>query len=293
MLKKIPRRIRNLQRSRQIANVLIKQGFGAFIQRIELRLPLTKKPGKDLNNIPTPVRARLALEELGPTFIKFGQILSMRPELIPPEYIEELKKLQDEVASFSYAEVSEEIKKELGSSIEEIFDSFDKEPLAAASISQVHHAMLNGEDVVVKVQRPRIESEIESDLDILFNLANLISRNIPESNLYDPVGIVSEFAKSIRKELDFMVEARNSDKFKRNFTGYQGVYVPPAPTGKLSAKEVLTLEIIRGEKISDAIKDLDEMKSEKKLADMIAKAYMKQICRTDSSTQIRTLGTSS
>ncbi len=275
MLKRIPRKIRNLQRSRQIANVLIKQGFGAFIQRIELRLPLTRKPGKDLNNIPTPVRARLALEELGPTFIKFGQILSMRPELIPPEYIEELKKLQDEVSSFSYAEASEEIKKELGSSVDEIFESFDKEPLAAASISQVHHAMLNGEDVVVKVQRPGIESEIESDLDILFNLANLISRNIPESNLYDPVGIVSEFAKSIRKELDFMVEARNADKFKRNFTGYPGVYVPPV-YWEATSRRVLTLEMIRGEKISDAIKDL-ESEERKKLADMIAKAYMKQI----------------
>ena len=275
MLKRIPRRVRNLQRSRQIANVLIKQGFGAFAQRIELKLPLTKKPVKDLDDIPTPVRARLALEELGPTFIKFGQILSMRPELIPPEYIEELKKLQDDVPSFSYAEASEEIKKELGSSIEKIFDSFDKEPIAAASISQVHHAMLNGEDVVVKVQRPKIESEIEADLDILFNLAHLISKHIPESNLYDPVGIVSEFAKSIRKELDFMIEARNADRFKRNFTGYAGVYVPPV-YWEATSRRVLTLETIRGEKISDSIKDL-ESEERKKLADRIAKAYMKQI----------------
>jgi ubiquinone biosynthesis protein len=135
VLKRIPRKIRNLQRSRQIANVLIKQGFGAIIHRIELRLPLTRKPGKDVENLPAPVRARLALEELGPTFIKFGQILSMRPELIPAEYIEELKKLQDNVPPFSYEEAADLIKKDLGSPVNEIYESFDKEPIAAASIS--------------------------------------------------------------------------------------------------------------------------------------------------------------
>ena len=126
----------------------------------------------------------------------------MRPELIPAEYIDELKKLQDNAPSFSYEEAADMIKKELGSPVNEIYESFDKEPIAAASISQVHRAILNGEDVVVKVQRPKIESDIEADLDILFELARLISKHIPESNLYDPVGIVSEFSKSIRKELD-------------------------------------------------------------------------------------------
>lgn len=275
MLTRIPRKIRNLHRSREIANVFIKQGFGAFIQKIELKLPLTKKTEEDVENIPTPIRVRLALEELGPTFIKLGQILSMRPELIPSEYIEELKKLQDNVPPFNYEEAAEEIKKELGSPIEDIFDSFEREPIAAASISQVHHAMLNGEDVVVKVQRPRIESDIEADLDILFNLARLISKHIPESNLYDPVGIVGEFAKSIRKELDFMIEARNADRFKRNFTGYAGVYVPPV-YWEATSRRVLTLEKIRGEKISDSIKDLGPQER-KELSEKIAKAYMKQI----------------
>jgi ubiquinone biosynthesis protein len=275
VLKRIPRKIRNLRRSRQIANVLIKQGFGAIIQRIELRLPLTRKPGKGVENIPAPVRARLALEELGPTFIKFGQILSMRPELIPVEYIEELKKLQDNVPPFSYEEAADMIKKDLGSPVNELFESFDKEPVAAASISQVHRAILNGEDVVVKVQRPKIESDIEADLDILFNLARLISNHIPESNLYDPVGIVSEFSKSIKKELDFMVEARNADKFKRNFAGYAGVYVPPI-YWEATGKRVLTMEMIRGEKVESSIKDLDAVER-KALADKIAKSYMKQI----------------
>ena len=274
-LKRLPKRIRNLQRSRQIANVLIKQGFGAVIQRIELHLPLTRKPGKEVEDIPAPVRARLALEELGPTFIKFGQILSMRPELIPAEYIEELKKLQDNVPPFSYEEAAELIKRELGSPYDEIFESFDREPMAAASVSQVHHAMLNGEDVVVKVQRPRIEADIEADLDILFELARLVSKHIPESNLYDPVGIVSEFSKTIRKELEFMVEARNADKFKRNFTGYPGVYVPPV-YWEATSRRILTIEMIRGEKVADIIKDLAP-EEKKDLADKIAKSYMKQI----------------
>jgi len=275
MLKRIPRRIKNIQRSRQIANVLIKNGFGHIIQRLDLKLPLIKREEKDLGRMPATVRARLVLEELGPTFIKLGQILSTRPELAPPEFLDEFKKLQDKVPGFSYENVETEIRKEFGASTEELFDSFDKEPLAAASIAQVHHAILNGEDVVVKVQRPGIEDEIEADLDILFNLAHMIERHIPESTLYDPVGIVNEFAKTIRKELDFMVEARNADKFKRNFTNYPGVYVPPV-YWEATSKRVLTLEMIRGQKISECCKDLDS-ETRKDFAGKLAKSYMKQI----------------
>ncbi len=275
MLKRIPRRIKNIQRSRQIANVLIKNGYGHIIQRLDLKLPLTKKPEKDVEKMPPAVRARLVLEELGPTFIKLGQILSTRPELIPLEYVDEFRKLQDKVPGFGYEAVESEIRREFGASIDELFDSYDKEPLAAASIAQVHHAILNGEDVVVKVQRPGIEDDIESDLDILYNLAHMIERQFPESALYDPSGIVNEFAKTIRKELDFMVEARNAEKFKRNFANYPGVYVPPV-YWEVTSKRVLTLEMIRGQKIGECCNDLDPA-LRKDLAGKLAKSYMKQV----------------
>lgn len=275
MFGRIHRRFKRIQRSRQIANVLIKHGFSHLVERLELKLPPWKKPEKEVVRIPVPVRARLVLEELGPTFIKFGQMLSMRPDLIPVEFVEEFKKLQDRVPGFGYEDVESEIKKEFGASINELFDSFDREPIAAASIAQVHRAVLNGKDVVVKVQRPKIEDTIEEDLDILFNLARLITKHIPESRLYDPVGIVDEFARTIRNELDFTVEGRNAERFARNFTDSEEVYIPKV-YWELTSKRILTLESIQGTKISDIGKEIgDEVR--KNLSENIARSYMKQI----------------
>lgn len=275
MIGKIRRQLKHIQRSREIANVLIKHGFGHLIERMELKLPRRKRAEEEKTRIPAPVRARLVLEELGPTFIKFGQILSMRPDLIPIEFVEEFKKLQDMVPGFGHGDVELQIKKELGAPVKELFDSFNKEPLAAASIAQVHNAVLDGEDVVIKVQRPQIEDIIEADLDILFNLARLITKHIPESRLYDPVGIVEEFAKTIRKELDFTVEARNAEKFKRNFADDPTVYIPNIHWG-LTSKRILTMEAIQGTKISDLDEELDE-ETRKRLSENIARSYMKQI----------------
>lgn len=273
-LHKIPKKIKNLQRSRQIAKVLIKHGFGHFVERIGLSIPFSPQPEKKAGE-PIEVSARLVLEELGPTFIKFGQILSMRPDLLPKKFIDEFKKLQDNVPKFSYEEVEAQIKKELGSPINELYDSFDKDPIAAASISQVHHAILNGEDVVVKVQRPNIEDEIEADIDILYNLAHLMQKHITETAIYDPVGVVGELAKSIRRELDFMVEARNADRFKKNFASDPSVYIPTV-YWEHTSKRVLTMEMVRGTKISNLGPDIDE-EGRKLLAEKIAKTYLKQI----------------
>ena len=275
MFGKIHRRFKRIQRSREIANVLIKHGFGHLIERLELKLPLRRKPEEEMVRIPVPVRARLVLEELGPTFIKFGQILSMRPDLIPMEFVEEFKKLQDKAPVFGYGDVESQIKEELGAPVNELFDSFDKDPVAAASVAQVHNAVLDGEDVVVKVQRPEIEDIIEADLDILSNLARLVTRHIPESRLYDPVGIVEEFAKTIRRELDFTVEGRNAEKFKRNFADDPTVYIPRV-YWELTSKRILTMEAIHGTKISDLDEDLEE-ETRKNLSENIAKSYMKQI----------------
>ena len=183
---KIDRRIKDITRLRQIINVLVKNGFGHYLQRIDLHhyleiarnsLHLNLPEYRRQVQISRAARARLVLEELGPTFIKFGQILSTRPDLISFNLIRELKKLQDDVPPFDSWEARRILEKELGKPVPRLFKSFQEKPLAAASIAQVHEARLkSGERVVVKIQRPGIQGTIETDLDILFFLANLAQK---------------------------------------------------------------------------------------------------------------------
>lgn len=280
---KLKRRYKNINRLREITTILIKYGFDYFVKQLGLTNLISKgekilklKPSK-IAQLSLPVRVRLALEELGPTFIKLGQILSTRPDLIPSDYIEELQKLQDEVPPFAYEQVEKAIKKELGADVSEIFKSFEQIPFAAASLGQVHQAILkDGEKVVVKVQRPDIEKIIETDLDILFHLARLTEKHIPDSRLYDPVGIVEEFAKVIRLELDYGTEGRNAERFKKNFEGEEIIYTPKI-YWEFSSKRILTMELIEGIKIN-ALEELDKAGYDrKKIAENGAKAFMKQI----------------
>ena len=280
---KLKRRYKNLNRLRQIVNILIKYGFDYFVKQLGLTYLVSKsekilklKPSK-IAQLPLPVRVRLALEELGPTFVKLGQILSTRPDLIPQDYIIELQKLQDEVPPFAYDQVEQIIKRELGADILKIFKSFEQKPFAAASLGQVHQAILeDGDKAVVKVQRPDIEKVIETDLDILFHLARLTEKHIPASRLYDPVGIVEEFTKAIRSELDYGTEGRNAERFKKNFEGNEIIYTPKI-YWEFSSKRILTMELIQGIKIN-AIEELDEAGYDrKKIAENVAKAFMKQI----------------
>ncbi|MEA1939614.1 MAG: AarF/ABC1/UbiB kinase family protein [Candidatus Caldatribacteriota bacterium] len=280
---KLKRRYKNIKRLRQIVNILIKYGFDYFVKQLGLINLISKgekilklKPSK-IAQLPLPVRVRLALEELGPTFVKLGQILSTRPDLIPQNYIKELQKLQDEVPPFSYAQVNQMIKRELGADISKIFKSFEQKPLAAASLGQVHLAILeDGDKAVVKVQRPDIEKVIETDLDILFDLARLTEKHIPASRLYDPVGIVEEFAKAIRLELDYGTEGRNAERFKKNFEGNETIYTPKI-YWEFSSKCILTMELIEGIKINN-LKELDKVGHDrKKIAENGAKAFIKQI----------------
>ena len=280
---KLKRRYKNLNRLRQIVNILIKYGFDYFVKQLGLT-NLVSKSGKilklkpsEIAQLPLPVRVRLALEELGPTFVKLGQILSTRPDLIPPDYIKELQKLQDKVPPFTYDQVEQIIKRELGADILKIFKSFEQKPFAAASLGQVHQAILeDGDKAVVKVQRPDIEKVIETDLDILFHLARLTEKHIPASRLYDPVGIVEEFTKAIRSELDYGTEGRNAERFKKNFEGNEIIYTPKI-YWEFSSKRILTMELIQGIKIN-AIEELDETGyNRKKIAENVAKAFMKQI----------------
>ncbi len=249
-------RPRHLKRYREIIQVLAKHGFGGLIDRLGLASYLSL-PRRLLRRWPAappltaPEHMRLALEELGPTFIKFGQIVSTRPDLIPPDYLRELAKLQDMVPPAPWELVEEQLEKELGAPIEEVFESFDAEPIAAASLAQVHEATLpGGEEVVVKVQRPGIEEMINIDLDILFDLARLIQERTPLGETYDLVETVDEFAFTLRGELDYRREGRNADRFRRNFANEPALHIPKV-YWDYTTRRVLVLERLSGIKIDD------------------------------------------
>jgi ubiquinone biosynthesis protein len=196
----------------------------------------------------------MALEELGPTFVKFGQIMSTRPDMIPQELISELEKLQDKVPPFSTEDAKRIIEEELGSSVDNIFKDFTDPPLAAASIAQVHKAVLsNGEEVAIKVQRSDIDRIVEVDLEIMLHVATLIEKHLKELEIVHPVEIVEEFARVIRKELDFRIEAAHIERFAINFQADMTIHVPHVYR-ELSSGKVLTMEFIGGIKVSDITK---------------------------------------
>ncbi len=250
--------VRDLGRLRQIVQVLIRHGFGEIVQRTGLGslVPGKAKPDSEASRVSTATRIRLVITDLGPSFIKLGQILSTRPDLIPAEIITELKKLQDSVPPVGLDEVRGQVLAELGAPIEEVYASFDPEPLASASIGQVHRATLETaeglKEVVVKIQRPNIKDVIERDLDLLYWLAKAIERSIPESRIYQPVKLVSEFDRAIRAELDFGLEADHAAKFAKNFAGSSQIRFPFVYR-EASARRVLTLEYFEGQKIYAAI----------------------------------------
>ncbi|MCP4580475.1 MAG: AarF/ABC1/UbiB kinase family protein [candidate division Zixibacteria bacterium] len=245
--------LQNLKRYQQIARILIKYGFGEIVYRMNLVSPL--RPGKARKKTSigksTPVRVRLALEELGPTFVKLGQVLSTRPFLLPVDYILELSKLQDQVEPMPWPQASKMLVSELGRPIEECFKEFDQVPLASASLAQVHDArLLDGTPVVVKVQREGIRKIIDSDMNILYDVADLLEKNIQESRQYDPRGVVEELARTTRKEINFLNEARNIEIFSENFSNEPGVKIPRVYR-KFTTPKLLTLEKIVGIKISN------------------------------------------
>ncbi len=267
---RIPQIGRNARRFFQILGVLRKHGFGELLYRMGLaglwtrakyRLTFGRFGAASVKLLRTEERIRLAFEDLGPTYIKFGQILATRPDLVPMSLIQELRKLQDQVPSFDPALAKKMIEDEIGAKVEEVFAEFDEKPLAAASIAQVHRARLkNGDDVVVKVQRPNLRRIIDVDLDLLRVLAEFVEARIPELRRWQPVAIVDEFDKSIHKEIDFEREAHNIKKFARNFADDDSIYVPRV-YDDLTTEKVLTLEFIHGIKMdSEEIfkrKDLD------------------------------------
>jgi len=254
----IGRTYRHLNRYRQILTILFKYGFGDLLemlkidQYIEVGLQMiSKKREVRIERLTKPQGLRMAFEELGPTYIKLGQILSTRPDLIPMEFIRELSKLQDHVPAFSFDRVRKVVDSEFGRPLEDIFDQLDEEPLASASIGQVHRAVLkDGEAVAVKFQRPGIRKIIEVDLEIMLHLATLAERHIEELAVHRPVKIVEEFARTLEKEIDYKNEATNMERAARYFLDDPNVYIPKV-FREATTSRILTTEFIDGIKISE------------------------------------------
>ncbi|MGI6648549.1 MAG: ABC1 kinase family protein [Bacillota bacterium] len=248
------RRYRHLTRYREIANVLARHGFGFLFDQAGLRDLLQRKSMaegvKRKGHLTAPERVFHALNELGPTFVKMGQILSTRPDIIPWSYLEQLEKLQDMVQPFSFAQVQEVFYQEQDKTLDDVFIKFEPEPIASASIAQVHRAFLiTGEAVVVKVQRPDIQRTIEIDLEILFDLARLLETKTVWGKHYGLVDIVEEFAQSLRAELDFTAEGRNGERFVNLFKDDPTVVIPRV-YWEYSTRHVLVMEYIDGIKMS-------------------------------------------
>lgn len=255
------RRRRHVRRYREIAQVLLRHGFGQFLDILELApfVPLPRRLFRDetAEDMSAPIRVRLVLEELGPTFIKFGQILSTRPDVVPPAYLHELIKLQETAAPVPFDAIRECVERDFDAPLETVFDDFNPIPLASASLGQVHAAQLpGGQDVVVKIQRPGIQKTVETDLEILYDLSRVAQARTPLGEVYDLVEIADDFAATLRAELDYRREGRNADRFRRNFATEDFIHVP-AVYWDYSTRRVLTLERIHGVRI-DAVEQLDE-----------------------------------
>lgn len=250
-------RPRHLGRYRQIAEILVRHGFGAILTQLGLddllSIPrrILRGGAKDTEHAPPAVRLRLALEELGPTFIKLGQIASTRPEILPPSVLAELSNLQDNVPPDPWAEILPLIESELAMPLAETFAAFDPMPMASASLAQVYPAMLpDGTHVVVKVQRPAVERVVETDLEIFMDIARLVRERLPGIVPFDPVELAEEFAIALREELDYRREGRNADRFRENFAGEEYVHVPKV-YWEYTTRRLMVQGRIRGIKIDD------------------------------------------
>jgi ubiquinone biosynthesis protein len=276
-------RTRKIGRLSEIAQVAVRHGFGYFFERHKLTdlLPWTARvestpavTGSDRGR-----HLREMLDELGPTFVKFGQLLSTRPDVVPPDIVAELRSLQDDVRPFPFAQVREVIEEELGLTLEQAFLRFEETPIAAASIGQVHRATLpNGDEVAVKVQRPNAPRQIESDLALLYQAARMIKERVRALDFIDAHELVDEFARFIRQELDYKLEARNADTFRRNFAGSELVVVPQV-YWTYSGTRMLTLEFLDGVQLRDLDLDTTSLEERRELGYRVTQTWMEMIFR--------------
>jgi ubiquinone biosynthesis protein len=271
---------RSLGRLSEIAQVMVRHGFGYFLEAHKLTDLLPGRPPSSHDDVSQRGRhLRELLDELGPTFVKFGQLLSTRPDLVPPDIIAELRGLQDDVRPFPFEQAERVIEEDLGNSIERLFLEFERAPVAAASIGQVHRAVLpNGKRVAVKVQRPGAPRQIDADLNLLYQAAKLVKERVRALDFIDATSVVDEFARQIRQELDYRLEGRNAQTFHRNFAGDPKVHVPKVYWSYTRAR-VLTLEWLDGTQLADV--DLLPLTLEERrdLAYRVAETWMEMIFR--------------
>jgi ubiquinone biosynthesis protein len=275
---------RNLGRISEIAQAAVRHGFGYFFAKHKLTdLVPGHEPVPALDGQPSErgKHLRELLDDLGPTFVKFGQLLSMRPDVLPPDIIAELRALQDDVRPFAYDDVERVIQEELELPLHRLFLEFEEQPIAAASIGQVHRAVLpNGRRVAVKVQRPEARRQIEADLALMYQAARLAKQRIRALDFIDTRGLVDEFARSIRQELDYRHEARNAEGFLRDFAADPHVHIPKVFWTYTRAR-VLTLEFLDGVQVAD----LDtgplnlSLEERRRLAYLMTETWMTMIFR--------------
>jgi ubiquinone biosynthesis protein len=269
---------RNLDRLREISEVAVRHGLGYFFERhnlwqvVSLRRREVPPPPSQLGR-----HIREFLEELGPSFVKFGQLLSTRSDLLPHEIVSELVRLQDRVPPFPVTQARSVIEADLHLSVERLFESFDPVPIAAASIGQVHRAVLpGGIEVVVKVQRPEAFRQIERDIDLLYQIAGLLSDHFADRLMVDPVKVVDEFAAGISAELDYTLEGRNAERFAANFQEESSVAIPEVFWSH-SSRRVLTLSWTEGNTLNQLDLEALTMLERYQLAETISRCWFKQI----------------
>jgi ubiquinone biosynthesis protein len=272
---------RNLGRLSEIAQVAVRHGFGYWFDTHRLTDLFPRRTRLEEDDQPSQrgQHLREMLDELGPTFVKFGQLLSTRPDVLPPDIIAELRGLQDDVRPFPFDDVEKVIQEDLGLSIDQLFVEFEDRPIAAASIGQVHRATLpNGKRVAVKVQRPGAPRQIEADVALLYQAARIAKERVRALDFIDAQQLVDEFSRSIRQELDYRLEARNAETFYRNFAGHPHVRVPKV-FWTYTRSRVLTLEWLDGVQVADLDPNQWSIEARRDLAYLMTETWMTMIFR--------------